>query len=163
MEHVQPFQRSFPWRTTVVIVVVVALGAAVALEGGRLLRAHSPAASVGQFRTRPAAGAGRVSSRPVATPARPRSRVSVLVLNGNGTAGVAGATATRLLGRGYRSATATNAPSTTYATTLVLYRPGWQPEAQRLAHEVGARVVAPLDGRLPPGSARDQLVVVLGR
>ena len=95
-------------------------------------------------------------------PLRPRSRVSVLVLNGNGTSGVAGATATRLLQRGYRSATATNAASDGYATSLVLYRRGWEGEAQRLAKDARIRVVAALDGRLPAGSARDQLVLILG-
>jgi hypothetical protein len=164
VEHVQPLQRSFPWRTTLVVAVVLACGALVAVEGGRFLDArHAGAATP---RVQPSAPAeqpaGKVFTAP-AGPLRPRSRVSVLVLNGNGTSGVAGATATRLLGRGYRSATATNAPSTAYATTLVLYRPGWQPEAERLAREVGARVVAPLDGRLPAGSGGDQLVVVLGR
>jgi len=86
----------------------------------------------------------------------------VLVLNGNGTSGVAGATATRLLGRGYRSATATNAQTDSYATSLVLYRPGWEREARRLARDAGIRVVAALDGRLPADSERDQLVVILG-
>jgi len=86
----------------------------------------------------------------------------VLVLNGNGTSGVAGTTATRLLGRGYRSATATNAQTDSYATSLVLYRRGWEPEAQRLAKDAHVKVVAALDGRLPAGSARDQLVLILG-
>jgi len=158
VEQVHPLQRSFPWRTTAAAAALLALGALVALEGGRLLDAHRVAAQAP-----PAAGPARQVSTAPAAPLRPRSRVSVLVLNGNGTSGVAGATATRLLGRGYRSATATNAPSREYATTLVLYRPGWEREAQRLAREVDARVVAPLDGRLPAGSARDQLVVVLGR
>ena len=160
MEHAQPFQRSFPWRTTLVVAALLALGAVVALKAGRLL--HTRRAAAQSTRAHAPASSPQVFATPT-RPARPRARVSVLVLNGNGTAGVAGATATRLLGRGYRSATATNAPSTTYATTLVLYRPGWRPEAQRLAHEVGARVVAPLDGRLPASSGRDQLVVVLGR
>jgi hypothetical protein len=112
--------------------------------------------------TRPAPQTGRVQKQQVATPLRPRSRVSVLVLNGNGTSGVAGTTATRLLGRGYHSATATNATVDNYATSLVLYRPGWEREAQRLARDADIRVVAALDGRLPTGSGRDQLVVILG-
>ena len=116
---------------------------------------------------RPTAAGPGPSSReaqkgPALPPLRPRSRVSVLVLNGNGTSGVAGTTATRLLGRGYGSATATNAQTDSYATSLVLYRRGWEPEAQRLAKDAHVRVVAALDGRLPAGSARDQLVLILG-
>jgi hypothetical protein len=75
---------------------------------------------------------------------------------------VAGVTATRLLGRGYRSATAGDAPNEDYATSLVLYRPGWQREAHRLAANEGIQVVSALDGRLPAGSADDQLVLILG-
>jgi hypothetical protein len=128
---------------------------ALATIGG-LLAMHHPAL------TRPTSQTGPVAKRPKAPPLRPRSRVSVLVLNGNGTSGVAGATATRLLGRGYNSATATNASIDNYATSLVLYRPGWEREAQRLARDAGIRVVAALDGPLPAGSGRDQLVVILG-
>jgi hypothetical protein len=128
---------------------------ALAVIGGLLALRH-PAL------THQASQTGPVPKRQQATPLRPRSRVSVLVLNGNGTSGVAGTTATRLLGRGYHSATATNASVDNYATSLVLYRPGWEREARRLAHDAGIRVVAVLDGRLPAGSGRDQLVVILG-
>lgn len=86
----------------------------------------------------------------------------MLVLNGNGASGVAGSTAARLLGRGYRSATASNAANDAYATSLVLYRPGWQGEAQRLAKDAHIKVVAAFDGHLPAGSADDQLVLILG-
>jgi hypothetical protein len=123
---------------------------------GGLLALHHPALA------RPTSQTGPVTKRQQATPLRPRSRVSVLVLNGNGMSGVAGTTATRLLGRGYHSAAAANASVDNYATSLVLYRPGWEREAQRLARDTGIRVVAALDGRLPAGSGRDQLVVILG-
>ena len=150
MEHAQPFSRPFPWRTAALVTSLLAL----ATIGG-LVVLHRPT------RTRPVAATGRVSNRHVA-PLRPRSRVSVLVLNGNGASGAAGSTATRLLGRGYRSAAAANATTDTYATSLVLYRPGWEREARRLARDADVRVVAALDGRLPAGSGRDQLVVILG-
>lgn len=128
----------------------------VALVGVRLVHDHQAAAG-----TRPVAATGRVSDGHV-VPLRPRSRVSVLVLNGNGASGAAGSTASRLLGRGYASATATNAANDRYATSLVLYRPGWAGEAGRLAKDAGIKVVAALDGRLPAGSARAQLVLILG-
>ena len=128
---------------------------ALAVIGGLLALRH-PAL------TRPTSQTGPVPKRQEATPLRPRSRISVLVLNGNGMSGAAGTTATRLLGRGYHSAAATNAAVDNYATSLVLYRRGWEREAQRLAHDAGIRVVAALDGRLPAGSGRDQLVVIIG-
>jgi len=128
---------------------------ALATIGGLLALHHPPL-------PRRAPENASAAKRQQVTPLRPRSRVSVLVLNGNGMSGVAGTTATRLLGRGYHSATATNAAIDNYATSLVLYRPGWESEAQRLAHDAGIRVVAAIDGRLPAGSGRDQLVVILG-
>ena len=151
MEHAQPLNRYFPWRTVLLAASVVALGA-----GSVVALVDRPTASA------PATGSHQARKGPALPPLRPRSHVSVLVLNGNGTSGVAGATATRLLGQGYRSATATNAQSDGYATSLVLYRRGWEPEAQRLAKDAHIRVVAALDGRLPAGSERDQLVLILG-
>jgi LytR cell envelope-related transcriptional attenuator len=156
VEHAQPFARAFPWRAAVLAACAVVFLTLLALVGMRLIRDHRTAAG-----TRPVSGTGRVSHGHV-VPLRPRSRVSVLVLNGNGTSGVAGATANRLLERGYRSATATNAANDGYATSLVLYRRGWEGEAQRLARDAHIRVVAALDGRLPAGSAPDQLVLILG-
>jgi hypothetical protein len=94
-------------------------------------------------------------------PLRPRSRVSVLVLNGNGIAHAAGGTATQLLVHGYRSTYPTDAPNT-YARSLVLFRQGWEREGRRLARDAGIRTVTPLDGRLPGTGAGYQLVLILG-
>ena len=151
MEHAQPLSRIFPWRTIALAASVVALGA-----GSVVALVDRPTASA------PAAGSRQAQKGAALPPLRPRSSVSVLVLNGNGTSGVAGTTATQLLGRGYRLATATNAPNDGYATSLVLYRPGWEREAQRLAKDARIKVVAPLDGSLPAGSSGDQLVLILG-
>jgi LytR cell envelope-related transcriptional attenuator len=95
-------------------------------------------------------------------PLRPRSRISVLVLNGNGISGAAGDEATSILARGYRHAIPTDAPSHDYARSLVLFRPGWQGEAERLAREVRIPTVASLDGVVAPAYAHVPLVVILG-
>ena len=117
--------------------------------------------------TRPVSDTGRVSKgHPAAgrllPPLRPRSRTSVAVLNGNGVSGAAGAEATAILARGYRHAGPGDAPSSTYARSLVLFRPGWQREAERLARDAGIRAVAPLDGRLAPAYAHIPLALILG-
>jgi len=85
----------------------------------------------------------------------------VLVLNGNGISGAAGTEATKLLAAGYRHAIPTDA-SQGYATSLVLFRRGWEGEARRLARDAGIRSVAPLDGRISPGYRRYRLVLILG-
>ncbi len=139
------------------VLSIVTASVLVVLEAGRAL--HAPRAAT-QASAATASPKHHALVPPV--PLRPRSRVSVLVLNGNGASGVAGATAAQLLGRGYRSATATNASNRDYATSLVLYRRGWAGEAERLARDSGIRVVSPLDGLPPAGSRRYQLVLILG-
>jgi hypothetical protein len=163
VEHVQPFDRPFPWRAAALAAGALALAeltALLALAGIRLFPAHHPTQARLE-QTRPVAATGHVQQRQAVRPLRPRSRVSVLVLNGNGVPHAAGNEATRLLGRGYRRATATDA-SQDYASSLVLFRPGWQREGRRLAHDAGVRTVTPLDVGLPGSDAGYQLVLVLG-
>jgi hypothetical protein len=150
VEHVQPLDRPFPWRTLALAASVLALAA-----GSVVALVDRPTA------TRPGPGSRQVEKAPALPPLRPRSRISVLVLNGNGISGAAGTEASKLLAAGYRHAIPGDAPQD-YATSLVLYRPGWARESHRLARDAGIRVVAVLDGRLPAGSERDQLVVILG-
>ncbi|MFL5941949.1 MAG: LytR C-terminal domain-containing protein [Gaiellaceae bacterium] len=151
MEHVQPLSRPFPWR----IATLVASALALATLAGLVLT-HGP----GQ--TRPVPGTSRVPKGPALPPLRPRSRISVLVLNGNGIGGAAGTEATGLLARGYRHAIPTDAPNLDYSRSLVLFRPGWQREAERLSHDARIALVAPLDGRVAPLYAHVPLVVILG-
>ena len=84
------------------------------------------------------------------------------MLNGNGVGGAAGDEATTLLARGYRHAIPTDAPSLDYTRSLVLFRRGWQREAERLGRDARIRAVAPLDGRVAPAYARVPLVLILG-
>jgi hypothetical protein len=106
---------------------------------------------------------GNVAKGHVARAAlRPRSTTSVLVLNGSGTAGAAGDVSSRLLTDGYRRAPATNAQVTTYARSVVLFRPGWEREARRLAKDAHIGAVAPLDGPLPTSDSGYGLVAIVG-
>lgn len=160
MEHVHPLDRPFPWRAAAVAACVVALielTALIALAGVRIFDVHHTAA-ISPPATRLS---GSTASRTVVQPLRARSRVSVLVLNGNGVSGAAGTEATQLLSRGYRHAVPADA-ATTYAQSVVLFRPGWQREGQRLAQDVGIRSAAPLDVRLPRSDRGYQVVLILG-
>jgi LytR cell envelope-related transcriptional attenuator len=151
VEHAQPLNRTFSWRLAVLVASALALAA---LAG--LVLTHRSA------QTGPVAATGHGPARPPAAPLRPRSRISVLVLNGNGISGAAGGEATSVLAWGYRHAIPTDAPSHAYARSLVLFRPGWQREAERLARDVKIPTVAPLDGSVAPAYAHVPLVVILG-
>ncbi len=156
MEHVQPFDRPFPWRAAALAAAVIALAeltALLVLGGVRLFPVHH-AATARRSVTTPV-------DKPAVGPLRPRSRVSVLVLNGNGVPNAAGDEASQLLAKGYHRTDAADAP-TTYARSLVLFRPGWEREAKRLANDAGIPTVTPLDGSLPRAVAGYRLVLILG-
>lgn len=154
MEHVQPLNRSFRWRTAALAVALLLAAALLAVAGLSLVHR--------QESTRPAARMSHVPKATVdAIPLRPRSRISVLVLNGNGITGAAGTEAQKLLSAGYRHALPTDAQQP-FATSLVLFQGDWEREAHRLARDAGIGTVAPLDGRLVPAEAGYQLVLILG-
>jgi hypothetical protein len=151
VEHAHPLDRPFPWR----LAALVASALALAILAGLVLT-HRPA------QTRPVAATGRVPKGPALPPLRARSRISVLVLNGDGVSGAAGTEATAILTRGYRHAIPSDAPNLNYVRSLVLYRPGWQREAERLGRDSRIPTVAPLDGRVAPAYAHVPLIVILG-
>jgi hypothetical protein len=153
VEHVQPLTRPFPRRTALAsglllaVVLLVAGGLALALR---------------QHGAHPAPATIRVGRATPPTPLRPRSSISILVLNGNGIAAAAGGEATDLLALGYRHAIPADASNLDYARSLVLFRPGWQREAERLGRDSRIPTVAPLDGRVAPAYAHVPLVLILG-
>jgi LytR cell envelope-related transcriptional attenuator len=151
VEHAHPLDRNFPWRTVLLAVSVLALAA-----GSVVALVDRPTA------TRIGPGARHAQPGPALPPLRPRSRVSVLVLNGNGLSGAAGKEATAILARGYRHAIPADAQNLNYARSVVLFRPGWQREAQRLARDLRIRIVGTLDGGVAPQYAHVPLIVILG-
>jgi hypothetical protein len=151
VEHAHPLGRPFPWRTLALAASVLALGA-----GSVVALVDRPAG------TRPVAATDRVQNGPALPPLRPRSRISVLVLNGNGVSGAAGTKAAVILSWGYRHAIPADAQQLDYARSVILYRPGWQREAERLAEDAGIRAVATLDGRVEPAYGHVPLVLILG-
>ena len=165
MEHANQLPNAFPWRTATVVVGVVAAIELVALIGigaTRLaapLRAH--AAAHAKVTPQHAQHVRRVASLPL-RPLRTRATLSVLILNGNGVNGAAGAEVTSLQTLGYGTARSADAPRHDYARSMVLYLPGYVQEARRLAQDAGARLVAPVDGIRTAQLKGSQLVVVLG-
>jgi hypothetical protein len=70
----------------------------------------------------------------------------VIVLNGNGGNGAASEKADLIRTRGYLIAGTANAPRTDFARSIVMYRPGYEAEARRLARDFRVKQVTPLDG-----------------
>ena len=94
-------------------------------------------------------------------PTLTRAQTSVLVLNANGATGAAASEASRARARGYKISGTGNAPLT-LGRSVVLYRPGAEPEAKRLARDEGISIVGPLDGIEPRQLHGAQVVIVLG-
>jgi hypothetical protein len=168
VEHAQHLPRTFPWRTATVVVGVVAVLELVALIGigaTRLaapMRAHAVTKATHATAVTPKAAPTRHVAVVPSQPLRSRAQVSVLVLNGNGVNGAAGARAAGLQTLGYRSSRSEDAPRHDYARSMVLYVPGYAQEARRLARDAGVRVVATVDGMRKAQLKGSQLVVVLG-
>lgn len=165
-----------PWRAATLVATGVAAIELVLLvvAGSALLARHASTSASRRVAPAKTALADRASAPRRATPrprsAHPRSaprlargRVSVLVLNGNGRSGAASAAARRVRSRGYRIGGVGNAGRMNYGRSMVMYRPGFEAEGRRLAHDLGISLVGPLDGLRPPQLRGAQAVLVVGR
>jgi hypothetical protein len=86
----------------------------------------------------------------------------VIVLNGNGVGGAAAAAADQVKAKGYLIAATGNAARSDYGQSVVMYRAGRKPEAQRLARDLGIKLVGPLEGLSPRALLGAQVALVLG-
>lgn len=164
MQHAERIPTTFPWRAATLVVGTVAAAELVALIGiaaVHLAPTHAKAAPAKPHVTRTVAHVATVAAPP-AHRLRARASVRVLVLNGNGVQGAASAEAARLHASGYVIGGATNALRHDYAQSMVLYVPGWIKEGRRLAHDVGIRLVAPIDGMHGAALRGAHVVVILG-
>lgn len=159
-----------PWRTAAYIAGAVALLELVvllAIGGGTLARAvasrvdEATAKKAAQQAAAPAPKATRTTA--AAESARvPRTKVRVLVLNGNGRQGAAAAAATRVQRRGYRIRAVGNAPRANFSRSIVMYRPGYAGEGRRLGRDLGVGRVTPLDGMRVRELQGAHVVFILG-
>jgi hypothetical protein len=161
VEHVMPSPSSrHPWRTIAVVAAGVAtlelLGLVVA--GTALLA--KPAAKAARAAALHHAAAPAKPATPK-TPILARRKVRVTVLNGNGVAGAAAATASQIRARGYKIGLVGNARGG-YGRSVVIYRGDFRREAVRLAHDLGIPLVSPLDGLRARDLHGAQLAVIVG-
>ena len=164
-----------PWRTAamvaagvaavellILIVVAVILGAKLVTNHAE--KATSPAAmrAVVEAATKPAATAPGAKGAAVVAKL-PRSRTSIIVLNGNGTPGLAATVADRLSRFHYIVAATGNAPRSDFRRSVVMYRTAaFKGEALRLAKDLHVRRVAPLDGMTRRDLQGAHLALIIG-
>jgi hypothetical protein len=169
MEHSLPGTQVAPhWRTaTLVASGVAAAELLILIAIGVPMLAHSVSSHV-----RTAAEHKVFAPEPEAKPQQqeqkdktrllPRRKTAIFVLNGNGRSGAAAQEGRKVHRLGYRIAGVGNASRTDYAHTIVMYRPGRRDEAKRLARDVHAKVVAPLDGMRLRDMMGAHVALVLG-
>ena len=168
MEHSisQPLDLAHPWRTRAIIAAAVAaVELVVLLVAGILLVAPALSRHVRREATAKVlapAPAKRAAKPKPEQPTLTRGETSVLVLNGNGRTGAAAAEAEHVRGLGYMIGGVGNAPRTTYGRSVVMYRPGFRPEAKRLAHDARISIVTPLDGLRRSQLQGAHIALVLG-
>jgi LytR cell envelope-related transcriptional attenuator len=165
-----------PWRTATLVASSLAAVELVLLLVALFLLLAKPIAHAVQHHAEdsafpPAKPAAKkptpAAHRKARTAPLPKPKLSirstrVLVLNGNGRTGAAGAEAGRISSAGYRVSGTGNAARTDYATTVVMYRAGYAGDAHRLATRLRIGVVGPLDGMRPAALHGAQLLVLLG-
>ena len=168
MEHSVDFTVS-PWRARAFIAaaiagleLVVILEVAIALVARPLSHRMQRVAATDSA-ARPAPAHARARQRHTPQHAMlSRGETTVLVLNGNGQQGAAGTEASQVESLGYVVKGVGNAARMNYGRTVVMYRPGYDGEAQRLAREAGIRLVTPLDGMRVADLKGARIAVVVG-
>ena len=157
-----------PWRTATLVASLVAAVELILLLGAgtlilakpfsRIVRKHAEAAALAPARI----PATVVRKTVISLPKLTRSETGVFVLNGNGRSGAAASESQKLSAFGYRVPGTGNAKRQDYATTVVMFRRGYEAEAHRLARDLHVRIVGPLDGLKPAALHGGQLAILLG-
>jgi hypothetical protein len=161
VEHAASFEAVRPWRTAALVASgVAALELLVLVVAGVILIGRPLTTHRAKAASQPPAS--RTQTKPERRALLPRARTPVLVLNGNGQAGAAHAEAARVSSRGYPISSVGNATTPNSGPSVVMYRPGFAREANRLAHDLRISVVGALDGIPLSNLHGAKLAVVLG-
>ncbi len=149
------------------VLLIAATAMLVAKPLSHAIRRHAEAVALAPSKQATQAKQAKETIRRLATPPpvgkpRPRDRVRIMVLNGNGRAGAAAGEASKIHSLGYRVSGTGNARRSDYATSVVMYSPGYRAEGLRLARDLQVKVVGPLDGIRKGGLLGGQLAVVVG-
>ena len=174
MNHPTTFTREVPWKTTALVAAgfaafellfILVVGLALigkAVTGGEGTGSAAPVATPAAKTAGPGSTPGKASPAPAARPKLARNETSVIVLNGNGGPGAASEKADLVQTRSYLIAGTANAPRTDFARSLVMFRPGYRPEAVRLAKDFKIGRVTPLDGLRPSDLQGAHVAYIVG-
>lgn len=158
MDHLSDLPAQQPWRNaafiaatvaTVELAILLIVGIVVfgKFFAGEVEKASDPVAvTQAAVEREKAAAPSNDNGQPREKPLLQRGKTSVIVLNGNGLSGAAATAAEGVRAKNYLIAGTGNAPRTDFTRSVVMYRPGFEGEARRLARDIGVRRVAPLDG-----------------
>jgi hypothetical protein len=165
VDHSLPEIRT-PWRTaTLVASALAALELVALITLGVVMLAKPVSQHVQQAAEKkvfaPVKAKSRVST-PIGKPKLTLAETSVIVLNGNGRSGAASDGAARVRRHGYTIGTVGNAPRSDFTRTLVMFRPGYRPEAVRLARDLKLKIVGPLDGLRPRDMMGAHVALIVG-
>jgi hypothetical protein len=157
-----PAHAAHPWRTIAVVAAGVAMVELLVLAIVGIAVLAKPMAHRAAVREARASVTPKKKPAAPSKPMLPRRLVSVTVLNANGVSGAAADEASRARARGYRIGVVGNAPRGGFGQTIVMYRPGLNREASRLARDLGIFRAGPLDGLRPRDLHGAKLAIVLG-
>lgn len=169
MDHLSSLSPSLaPWRTAALVVAAIAAVELILLVVVGLAFAAKPFTDEAEqaVKSRAADGASAAAPQAEEGPASPtlsRGETSVLVLNGNGVQGAAATEAGRVRVEGYLIAGTGNATRSDFRRSLVMYRPSYRGEAERLAKDLGVKRVGPLDGLRAAALQGAHVALVVGR
>lgn len=151
-------QTERPWRRALWITIAIAALELIALVVIALAFIAKP------FTDEASAGGGKQPQAEAAA-VEPRAQTPVLVLNGNGVTGAAGAAARQVRKLEYPVVGVGDAARRDFSRTVVMYREGARPAAVRLARDLGlpAGRAIPLDGLRAKDLRGAELALVLGR
>jgi LytR cell envelope-related transcriptional attenuator len=180
VEHSTPLPSADSWRAAAIVaaaiatvelllLVLIAVAFSTRFFAGEVGRAvdtalpQAPAAS--QPAPQPSSSGGNTKTNEASKPAKPilsRRETAVLILNGNGIPGAAANLADNVRARGYLISGSANAPRSDFTKSIVMFRPGYQREAERLGADMKIKRVVPLDGMSKGDLQGAHLALILG-
>jgi hypothetical protein len=170
MDHPSTAIRPEQWRQTALVawgvaaleLFVLALLIVFLIVRPLMADDAAPAAQKSKAQAKQSAAPPAAKKAPPAEPKLQRTQTSVIVLNGNGISGMASEKADLVRTKGYVIAGTANAPRTDFARSVVMYRPGYEPEARRFARDFRIGRVSPLDGMRPGQLQGAHIALIVG-